>query len=273
MIKRAALFLSLCAWTMAPAAHAQSGPPARDSVTIGIGIGLTTSYDGGRDYRLIPGGALFGTVSGHDFRLNGPQLFIDAIPNAQQRVEWELGPVVGVDFNRTGDIDNARVEALGELKTAVELGARASVGLKDVFHRTDKLAFAMTAVRDVAQAHRSFVLSPSLEYARLVGRSTYMRVALTSEFVGEKWADYNFGISADGAAASGFSAYDPDGGLASVGASLLATRTLSGKRTGWSVFGLVNYKHLAGDIADSPLVQDGGSPHQFFLSMGLGYSF
>ena len=72
------VLLVLVATTTAPSAHAQGGPPPGaggppqgDTVTVGIGIGVTTSYDGASDYKLIPGGTLRGTVSGHDFQLNG----------------------------------------------------------------------------------------------------------------------------------------------------------------------------------------------------------
>lgn len=265
----------------APVAHAQGGPPegsgppvARDTVTVGIGIGLSTSYDGARDYRIIPGGALLGTVGGHDFRLNGLQLFVDAIPNDPRRkVDVELGPVAGVSFNRTGNVSDSRVEALGNLDTAVELGLRGSVGVRGLFDRTDKLALAVTAVKDIAGAHRSHVISPSVEYSTLAGRRTFLRLALNSEFVGKRWARYNFGIDAAGAAASGLAAHDPDGGLASLGASVLATHSLSGKRTGWALFGVASYKRLQGDIAASSIVRVTGSPDQVFASVGIGYTF
>lgn len=273
--------LPICAISMATVAHAQSGRPASsgapvqgDTVTVGLGVGITTSYDGARDYRLIPGGALLGTVSGHDFRLNGLQLFVDAIPNNPRRkIDFELGPVAGVDFNRTGDVSDSRIKALGELKTAVELGVRGSVGMRGLLNRTDKLSLAVTGVWDVASAHRSHVISPAVEYSTLAGRRTFLRLAFTTEFVGERWADYNFGIDGAGAAASGLAAYDPNGGLASIGTSVLATHSLSGKRTGWALFGVASYKRLQGDVSASPIVRDTGSPNQLFASLGVGYTF
>lgn len=270
-------------------AHAQSGPPADvrpagapgrggppmgDTVTVGLGVGVTASYDGARDYKAIPGGTLRGTVAGHDFQLNGLQLFVDAIPNAPRRkIDIELGPVAGVAFNRTGDVSDDRVKALGKLDTAVELGLRGSVGLRGVANRTDKLALSVTSAWDVAGAHRSHVISPAIEYTTLAGRRTFLRLAVKGDIVGQGWARYNFGIDAAGAAASGLSAYDPDGGLASVGGSVLATHSLSGKRTGWALFGIASYKRLVGDIAASPIVRDTGSANQAFASVGVGYTF
>jgi outer membrane scaffolding protein for murein synthesis (MipA/OmpV family) len=243
-------------------------------VTIGAGIAVTTSYDGARDYKVIPGGALLGTVEGHDFRLNGLQLFVDAVPNNPGRkVEIEFGPVAGVNLNRTGGVSDDRVEALGELETAVELGARGAVGLRGVLGRRDTLALAVTGVWDIAGAHGSHVISPAVEYSTVLGRATFMRLSLASEFVGDGYADYNFGIGAAGAAASGLPASDPDGGLYSLGANVLAVHSLSGKRQGWALFGIASYKRLQGDIAVSPIVRLTGSADQFFASFGLGYTF
>src|SRR5690606_21971387 len=130
------------------------------------------------------------------FQLNGLQLFVDAIPNDPQRkVDIEFGPVAGARFNRTGDVRDDRIAALGELDTAVELGARGSLGLRGVFNRADKLALALTGVWDVAGAHRSHVLTPSVEYGMLAGPRTFLRMALTAEVVGEGYADYYFAIN------------------------------------------------------------------------------
>ncbi len=273
--------LLLCCAIAASPATAQGGPPplaggrpSADTVTIGLGLGVTTAYDGARDYRIIPGGALQGTIKGHDFRLNGLQIFVDAIPNdARRKIDVELGPVAGVNFNRTGDVSDARITALGKLDTAVELGLRGAIGLRGVINRTDKLAFAVTSAWDVAGAHRSHIVSPSVEYSTLAGRRTFLRAALTTEFVGKRYADYYFGINSAGAAVSGLSTWKPGGGLASIGGNLLATHSLSGRRTGWALFGIISYKRLQGDIAASSIVRETGSPNKLFGSIGLGYTF
>ena len=281
-MKSIAFTAALCFVLVATsAARAQAGPSSgspkhgqENSITVGVGIGVTTSYSGARDYRVIPGGALMGTLDGHDFRLNGPQLFVDAIPNDPRRgIDFELGPVIGIDSNRTGDVSDKRVAALGELDTAVEVGGRGSIGMRGLLSGRDKLALSVTNVWDVAGAHRSYVVSPSLEYSTLADRRTFLRVALNAEFVGSRWAEYNFGISAAGSAASGLARYTPGGGFASIGTSLLATHALSEERSGWVLFGVVSYKRLQGDIAASPIVRDTGSADQFFGSLGIGYTF
>jgi len=245
-----------------------------DTITVGLGIGLTPSYDGARNYRMIPGGILGGTIAGHDFRLNGPQIFIDTIPNNLEReIEIEFGPIAGIAANRNGNVSDERVAALGKLKIAVELGASGAIGRRGILNRTDKLALAVTAVWDVAGAHNSHVISPAVQYSTMIGRGTFLRVAVTSEFVGDRYARYNFEVTPTGSVASGLAIYEPNGGLASLGANALTAYSLSGERTGWSIFGFANFKRLQGDIADSPIVTETGSPNQFFAFAGLAYTF
>lgn len=270
-----ALMTSSTALAAASVAHAQGGPPpARDTVTIGIGIGVSSDYDGADEYRLIPGGVVQGTVKGHDFGLTGLQLFVDAIPNNPvRRVELELGPVVGLRFNRSGGLKDPQVAALGKLDEAVELGLRGGIGISGVGSRTGSLSLGATFVQDVAGAHGSWRISPSVDYSTLVGRRTFVRASVGADFASNAYADYYFSVSPAGAAASGLAPFAARGGLESVGANVLATHSLSGGRQGWSIFAIGSVSRLQGDFAASPIVRDAGDATQFFGSAGLAYTF
>ncbi len=269
------LFAATLTCAFATPAFAQGGaPPQKDTVTVGLGIGVTSSYDGADEYKLIPGGTLRGTVRGHDFQLNGPQLFIDAIPNQPAaRVQLELGPVAGLRSNRSGKVADPQVNALGELDTAVELGLRGGIGLGGIANRTDRLSLTASVVWDVAGAHDSYRISPAIQYSTLVGSRTLVTASLTASFAPDAYARYYFGITPAGSTASGLAAFDPDGGLESIGTNVLAAYSLSGKRTGWALFGIASYSRLQGDFAASPIVRDVGSANQFFGSAGLAYTF
>ncbi|MFC3101954.1 MipA/OmpV family protein [Altererythrobacter lauratis] len=270
-----ALMSSSAALAAASAAHAQGGaPPLRDTVTLGLGIGVSSDYDGADEYRLIPGGVVQGTVKGHDFRLNGLQLFVDAVPNDPARtVQLELGPVVGLRFNRSGGIKDAQVAALGKLDEAVELGLRGGIGIAGVGNRSGTLSLGATAVHDVAGAHDSWRISPSVDYSTLVGRRTFVRASVGVDFASNAYADYYFSVSPAGAVASGLAPFAARGGLESVGANVLATHSLSGGRQGWSIFAIGSVSRLQGDFADSPIVRDAGDATQFFGSAGIAYTF
>lgn len=260
----------------AGAAQAQSGrPPSGDTVTVGLGAGISTDYDGANEYRVIPGGNLRGTVAGHDFFLRGLQLNFDAIPNgAIEGVDLSLGPVLGVRLDRTGRVRDARVAALGERDAAVELGAFAAIGTANGFtSRNDSLALRISYVRDVAGAHRSHLIAPSIDYSRRYGRRTFTTLSLSAEFAGDRYARYYFDVSPARSAASGLTPHAASGGLKSLGGSVVIVRALSDRPKGWSLFGILSYNRLQGDFARSPIVAEVGSADQAFAALGVGYTF
>lgn len=79
-----------------------------------------------------------------------------------------------------------------------------------------------------------------------------------------------FGVNTAQAARTGLRAYDPGAGIRDVAVSLSSGFALPGN---WSLGGHVEYRHLLGDAADSPLVEEQGSPHQVVIGVGLNYTF
>lgn len=74
-------------------------------------------------------------------------------------------------------------------------------------------------------------------------------------FIGsDDYAATYFGVTAAEAAASGFNAYDAQGGVLSAGVALGASYNLG---SNWGLAGRVNWDRLQGDAAGSPIVQQG----------------
>lgn len=80
----------------------------------------------------------------------------------------------------------------------------------------------------------------------------------------------DFGITPEQSAASGYPTFSPAGGLKSAGISLLAEYEIN-KR--WYLFGTMDYERLLGDVADSPLVENGGSANNVEVAVGLYFRF
>lgn len=265
----------------APAAAqevAPAGPPAGvrdnggDRLTIGFGLGTSTDYEGSDDYRLQPGGIFQGRISGIEFQVRGPGITTDFLrdkPGSKTRLS--LGPAVQVRLDRTGDINDPRVAALGERKTAVELGFTAGIAKQGVLIPPASLNFDVTFLHDVAGAHKSYLITPSLSLNSPVSRSSFARLGVSADFVGKGYAATYFDV----APGNVLPAYaTTGGGLKSIGTSLLYTQDLGGNpRKGWAMFGLANYKRLLGQFADSPIVRDAGSASQVFAVGGVSYSF
>ena len=262
----------------ASAAEGEAAPPPYaaaaegDRVTIGFGLGAAPDYEGSNDYRLQPGGILQGKVSGIEFQMRGLNLYTDFVPDPKGgKTRLVLGPVVQVRLDRTGDISDPRVAALGDRKTAVELGVTAGIGKRGVLIPPASLNFDVTYLHDVAGAHRSYVLTPALSLSSPTSRRSFARLGVSADFVGQGYARTYFDVAPGGS----LPAYATrGGGLKSISSSLLYTHDLGGDpRKGWALFALGSYKRLLGQFADSPVVRDAGSAGQAFAVAGVAYGF
>lgn len=272
-IKLAAL-LSL---SFAPPAFAQDEvvDDGGDNFTIGLGGSYTSSYEGSDDYVLSGAGLVRGRVSGFNFYSRATAFYIDLIREAPgAALNVEAGPMVNVRLDRTSRIEDDRVEALGELDVAIELGGFVGLTKNGVLHGYDLLSVRLDVMRDVAGTHDSTVIAPSLEYGTPLSRTFFVGASLSAEHVGGRYADTYFGITPAGALASGFAPYDPDGGWKNVRGTLLATQSLSGDlRRGLAVFAVGSYSRLLGDFKRSPIVAVAGDADQYFAALGVSYSF
>ncbi len=274
--------LWLAALLIAVPASAQEATPAgpspgarddgSDRLTIGFGFGTSADYEGSDDYRLQPGGLFQGRVSGIEFQVRGPGLTTDFVPDKPgSKTRLTFGPAVQLRLDRTGNIKDLRVAALGDRKTAVELGFSAGIAKQGVLIPPASLHFDVTFLHDVAGAHKSYLITPSLSLNSPVSRSSFARLGLSADFVGKGYAATYFDVAPGNVLAP----YAINGGgLKSMGTSLLYTHDLGGApRKGWALFGLANYKRLVGKFADSPIVRDAGSASQVFAVAGVSYSF
>ena len=242
-----------------------------DRLTIGFGLGMAPDYEGSNDYRLQPGGILQGRVSGVEFQMRGLNLYTNLLPAPRTgKTRLVLGPVAQVRLDRTDDIADPRVAALGQRKTAVELGLNAGITRRGVLIPPASLTFDVTLLRDVNRAHRSHVITPALALNSPVSQRGFARLGISADFVGKGFAQTYFDV-APGTALTPFATRG--GGHKSTSGSLLYTHDLSGEpRKGWGLFMLVNYKRLHGQFARSPVVGVAGSASQAFAVAGLSYS-
>ena len=259
-----------------PASPSNNQPFSGDWIAIGAGVAITPTYSGSDDYHVIPGGSLAGNVSGHDFFLRGLEFSVDALRNRTDGgPNVSLGPVIGLGLDRTRRIrGNPQVAALGKLDVAVDLGAYASFDLgKGVLNPYDTLTVSLTGTHDVAGAHDSYTIRPSISYLTPLSRHIITGLNVSGDIVGDKFANYYYGVTPSGSVASGLRPYQAEGGLMSVSTSLFAGYTFRDDFKGWSLFAIGSYTRLRGSVADSPLVRDVGDRNQWFGARGIGYVF
>nr|WP_246351956.1 MipA/OmpV family protein [Sphingobium subterraneum] len=271
--------LSLTAAALAASgAHAQDLED-RNQLTVGVGAGVVPSYDGSDDSVVTPGAVVRGKVEGFTFFSRGPYLFVDAIPDAQSGgLDIEAGPVGGARFNRTRQIKDRQVRALGELDTAWEVGGWGGVAKTGVITSDyDNLSFRVSYLHDVAGAHRSYIVTPTIEYGTPLSRSTYVGVSVSADYVGKGFGRYYYDVTLAGSQASGLGVYGAAGdkaGFAKLNLGIVGAKSLSGDlRKGLSIFALGGYGRILGRYADSPIVRDAGSRNQWVGGAGIAYTF
>lgn len=264
-----------------PAWAEESGdtPPADPhSVRIFVVGAVTPAYVGAADYTFAPLPQIRGTLDGFNFETDATTLEVDLIRDNGKSVDIQFGPAVGVNLDRTGHLHgtrDARVNALGKRDAAVEVGAYAGIAKTGVITSPyDTLSFSVSWQKDVAGAHHSYIITPTIEYGTPLSTRTYVDLSLSADIVGDGYASYYFDVTPAGSAASGLPEYHAKGGLQDVGVTFTVLQSLSGDlRRGWSLIGLVNYTQLLGDTKRAPIVSIVGSSGQWTGAIGLSYVF
>ena len=277
LVRAAAIALPLAAAAPAIAQGDDEGrPDDRNSLTIGAGGAYLPSYEGSDDYILTPIGIAFGKIAGFGFATRGTALYVDLIPDKSDApVSFDFGPVANVRLDRTNRIKDPRVRALGELDTAIELGAWAGLKKNGVLHQYDSLGIRVAWQKDVTDTHHSAILTPAIEYQTPLSTHTLATLSVQAEHVGDRYARTYYSVTPAGSVASGLPAFAADGGWKNWRATLLFGQTLTGdlRHPGLSLFGGVSYSRLLGDFARSPIVSVAGDRDQYMALAGLAYSF
>lgn len=275
MIIGAALFL---APYMAEPAFAQDIGNDTE-ITVGVGAGVIPSYEGSDEQRFIPGAFVRGKIDGYPVFTRGLSLFVDMVRNRDPSgVDIGAGPIVGVRLNRTGSIKDNRVEALGKLDAAWELGGWAGIAKTGVVTSDyDNLSFRISFRNDIADAHGSYIVTPALEYGTPLSETTYVGLSVSADYVGKGYGRYYYDVTLAGSQASGLGVYAAAGdeaGFAKLNLGLVGAKSLNGDlRKGWALFALGGYGRLLGRYAASPVVKDAGDRNQWMGGMGVAYTF
>lgn len=270
----------------APPAAAQDSPPPRidvaqadtnnDTLTIGAGAVFMPTYQGSNDYVLTPVVAARGQYHGVSFFTRGAQLFVDVVPSAPgPGWSFELGPVLAADLNRTGRVGDARIKALGKRKIALEAGGYAGITRTGVITSDyDTVSFRVSYIHDVGDVHRSYIVTPTLDYTTPLSKSVLVGVTLSADYAGNGYADTYYSVDAPGALRSGLPVFTARKGWQDFTVGALAGFSLSGDlRHGTVLVVGAGYSRMQNDFAASPVTRIAGSADQFYGAVGLGYTF
>lgn len=249
------------------------------NLTIGVGAAVLPSYEGSDDYSVIPAAAMQGKVHDFAFWTRGTSLYVDAIPNTDPNGwDFELGPYVAANLDRTRGIEDRQVRALGKLDTAIEVGGFVGIAKTGLITSAyDSLTFNVAYGKDVNGAHESYMITPTLQYFTPLSTKAFVTTGASAEYVGKGYGRYYFDVTPAGALASGLPTYSGaggDAGFKSMTFNLGTGYSLSGDlRKGFAIFALGAYTKMLGDYKRSPIVNIAGDSDQWVAAIGIGYTF
>ena len=273
----------LAALLLAMPAHAQEAPPlapeksvfSGDFVIIGAGPVVVPSYEGADELRVIPAGAVAGRIGGIGINPRAAGVAIDVIPDSDARVGITLGPVLRYRTNRSGKVSDPAVAALGKLKGVVEAGVVGGLAIKHVLNPHDSLSVSVDLRWDISGQGSGLIVSPGVSYLTPVSRAQVIGMAAGANFIDQRYASYNFGVSPAGSAASGLPVYAARGGLKDWNFGAFTARDLSGNFLDGGLALAVGamYSHLYGSAAESPVTRQRGKRGQWIFGGGLAFVF
>lgn len=177
---------------------------------------------------------------------------------------WRMGVVGNVRWQRHAEDARPRgFKRVGDLDLSVEAGGFAEYWPMPYLRTRAELRNAFFGAEGlVADLSADFVATPFARWTFTGGP----RLSLADQ----TFVDSYYSISPIQAAQSGLPGYKADAGIRSYGAGVSARYQISDNMI---AMGYLEYQRLAGSAAETPLVDDRGSPDQFTVGLGLKYSF
>lgn len=232
---------------------------------VGGGIGFQQEYLGSS--RSTFGAAPMGRVGlgGERFAaLTGP--FIET--NLLDSRFVQAGPVANIRLGRSGAQDQ-RVRALGDLDWGLELGGR--VGL--TYLNTQGIPFRARAgvavVGDATGRYGGAQVIPAASLWVPLSPTVFVGAGVAARFGSAGQNNHYFGITPQGAAASGLPAFRAGSGMTHLTAWPAVVWRITDS---WALGGGFAYTRLGDEVANSPIVQR-GSRDNWVGGIGIAYTW
>jgi outer membrane protein len=252
-------------------AHAQGKPENEGwGLTVGAGGLMSPTYEGDDSYRVsvLPniqvsyGDTFFASVQeGVGYRIiNDETLRVGPIG----RVKFSRSEDGDQPFAITGD-DTTDLRGLSDVDTSIELGG---------FVELEAAGMTFSAeARQAVTGHEGFVADLGVKWSGrdfLFGPPVIWSVGPRVRLVDDAYNAAYFSVTPAQALASGLSVYEAGGGVHSYGVGATAIIPLT-QDNSWAAVVFAGYDRLAGDVADSSLVQQRGAEDQATLGVFVSY--
>jgi MipA family protein len=161
------------------------------------------------------------------------------------------------------------VRRLPSVGDTVEAGVFGGLEFVDPGDPRKRLRFDLRVQQDLLSEHEGWIASSGVQGWYPVEGLAEVGLALGTTYgSGEYMATY-FGVRGRDSAQSGLAAFDADAGFRDVRLTLSVMVPVTEH---WLVGAGVMLMRLVGDAADSPIVDDAGSPNQISGGLGVAYA-
>lgn len=255
---RAALLLACAAAFAAPVTHAQTdGKPADDKLHLSIGGGAiyAPTYLGSDNYETDPIPLFDLRYADRFFLSTRDGLGANLAPSGSN---WRAGPVLKYRAARDQD-DDAALRGMGDVDAAGEAGGYVHYDLRP---------FTIGAeLRQGFGGHEGAIGDLFVTWSTKLSDSLMLTVGPKATMASRDFTETYFGVTPGQSARTGYRAYAPDGAFMSYGLGASLRYRVNDYL---SLGGFAGIDRIAGDAADSPLVDQAGSPTQARLGLTLG---
>jgi outer membrane protein len=260
----------LAALLASSSARAQEAVPIITPTTpnyVGVGLGVTTDYIGADDY-FFGGLPLARHQFGEGFRYASlVGTFVDL--NLVNPPIIRFGPTAQLRFGRS-DVDDRAVRRLPSIGDTVEAGVFGGLEFVDPGDPRKRLRIDLRLQQDLLSEHDGWLASGGVQgWYPVEGLAEIGLTLGTTDGNGDYMATF-FDVRAADSTQSGLADFDADAGFRDVRLTLGALVPVTEH---WLVGAGVMFMPLVGDAADSPIVDDAGSPNQISGGLGVAHAW
>jgi outer membrane scaffolding protein for murein synthesis (MipA/OmpV family) len=173
---------------------------------------------------------------------------------------FEFGPALALESKREPSRFPVPID---EVDMTFEAGAFAQVYLGDSFRVRGE-------VRKGLGGHDGWISNVSADFIARRGDDYVFSIGPRVSWADEDYQQAYFGVTPAVSVASGLPAYNADSGIRGVGGATSISYQFT---PDWGIQAYGRYERLVSDAGRSPLIRTYGSRDQFWVGLGLSYTF
>ncbi len=235
---------------------------------VGVAVGMVPDYEGSDNYK-------FAVAPYLKLRLKGTQRYLlvkgyEMQANVLNHPWLRFGPSLNYRFGRDDDVDDEVVSKMKEIDDTVEAGGFVGIELIDDTNIRKRFLADIDFLGDVGDEHKGYTVTFSARGWYPVTRVIDYGASFSVTYADREYMKTYFGVDERDAAATGLPIFSADAGVKDFRINQMVLYHFN---RNWHVGAGVQYRRLLTDAADSPVVDDRGSEHQWLGGIGIGYSW